>query len=146
MTTQPRTYGGWRRSRSIGLFGLGTTATFILLGAFALVLIVAASYPAALLLVGPVAVAAAAVSLVRIGGVPLGQRAVQRVHWWWGTSRAYTSYRAESMIARVGTAVLPEMLAAVELISAEDGYGGHYGLVRDCRTGFLTATLRVIPA
>ena len=123
MTTQPRTYGGWRRSRSIGLFGLGTTATFILLGAFALVLIVAASYPAALLLVGPVAVAAAAVSLVRIGGVPLGQRAVQRVHWWWGTSRAYTSYRAESMIARVGTAVLPGMLSAVELISAEDGYG-----------------------
>ncbi|HUK72319.1 MAG TPA: SCO6880 family protein [Streptosporangiaceae bacterium] len=36
--------------------------------------------------------------------------------------------------------------AATERLSAEDGYGSRYGLVRDRRTGLLTATLRVIPA
>jgi len=30
-------------------------------------------------------------------------------------------------------------------LSAEDGYGGRYGLVRDRRTGYLTATLRIVP-
>ena len=32
---QVRSYGGWRRSRSIGLLGLGTTGTLVLLGCFA---------------------------------------------------------------------------------------------------------------
>jgi hypothetical protein len=39
---QARSYGGWRRSRGIGLLGLGPAATFILLGGFAAVLLVAA--------------------------------------------------------------------------------------------------------
>jgi hypothetical protein len=40
---------------------------------------------------------------------------------------------------------LPGTLAATELLSAEDGRGGRYGLVRDRHTGYLTATLRVVP-
>ena len=40
---------------------------------------------------------------------------------------------------------LPGALAATELLSAEDGCGGRYGLVRDRHTGYLTATLRVAP-
>src|SRR5262249_53520936 len=44
-----------------------------------------------------------------------------------------------------GVLQLPGTLAASELISAEDGTGGRYGLVRDRHTGFLTATLRVAP-
>ena len=40
---------------------------------------------------------------------------------------------------------LPGTLAATELLSAEDGRGGRYGLVRDRHTGYLTATLRVAP-
>ena len=39
---QVRTYGGWRRSRSIGLLGLGPAATFILLGCFAALVLIAA--------------------------------------------------------------------------------------------------------
>jgi hypothetical protein len=34
-------------------------------------------------------------------------------------------------------------LAGTELLSAEDGRGGRYGLVRDRHTGYLTATVRV---
>ena len=143
---QARTYGGWRRSRGIGLFGLGTTATFALLVIFTVVIVAAAAWPAALLVLAPAALVAAGAALVRIGGVPVGQHVVQRVRWQYGTSRAWTSYRAESTVAAVGSVALPGMLAATELVSAEDGYGGHYGLVRDRRTGYLTATLRVIPA
>jgi hypothetical protein len=41
---QVRTYGGWRRSRSIGLLGLGPgpAATFALIGSFAALLLLAA--------------------------------------------------------------------------------------------------------
>jgi hypothetical protein len=149
MTThpaEPRTYGGWRRTRGVGLLGLGTTATFALLAAFVVVLVTAALSVQALVYVGPPVLVACALGLVRAGGIPLAQLGVQRVRWWWGTSRGYTRYRAESLVAHAGTVQLPGMLTATELLSAEDGYGGHYGLVRDRHTGYLTATLRVIPA
>jgi len=140
-----RTYGGWRRSRSIGLLGLGPAATFALLGAVAaLVLLAAASVKAFLYAAPPIAVVGAA-SLARVGGVPLAQLAAQRLRWWWGATGGYTSYRAEVVLRHAGALQLPGALAATELLSAEDGFGGHYGLVRDRRTGFLTATLQVAP-
>jgi hypothetical protein len=145
-STRVRTYGGWRRSRGIGLFDLGTTATFILLGVFTVLLVTVAAWPAGLLWIGPPALLGIAAAFIRVGGIPAGQHAVQRARWWHGTHRGYTAYRADSVVARLGMATLPGMLASTELISAEDGYGGHYGLVRDRRTGYLTATLKVIPA
>ena len=45
MTSDPapvRAYGGWRRSRGIGLLGLGPAATMALLGSFAVLVLVAA--------------------------------------------------------------------------------------------------------
>jgi hypothetical protein len=55
---QARSYGGWRRSRGIGLLGLGPAATFILLGGFAAVLLVAAfSRQAALYVTRPAVLA-----------------------------------------------------------------------------------------
>ena len=142
---QVRTYGGWRRSRGIGLLGLGPAATFILLGGFvALVLLAAFSLKAALY-VAPPAVLAGAAGMVRVGGVPAAQLAVQRMRWRYGTSAGHTSYRAEVVLHHAGVLQLPGTLAATELLSAEDGYGGRYGLVRDRHTGYLTATLRVVP-
>lgn len=143
---QVRTYGGWRRRRGIGIFGLSTAATFTFLGMFAALLIFAAVWPAALIILLPVAVIVGASEFARIGGIPVRQHVTQRVRWYWGTSRALTSYRSESTVAVTGSVALPGTLATTQLISAEDGYGGRYGLVRDRRTGYLTATLRVIPA
>ena len=57
---QVRTYGGWRRTRSIGLLGLGTTGTLILLGCFAALLLLAAFSLKTLLYVGPPAMLAGA--------------------------------------------------------------------------------------
>jgi hypothetical protein len=49
------------------------------------------------------------------------------------------------VLCQAGELQLPGTLAATQLLSAEDGQGGRYGLVRDRHTGFLTATLRVVP-
>ena len=70
---------------------------------------------------------------------------MQRLRWWRGTTAGHTSYRAEIVKRHTGVLQLPGTLAVTELLSAEDGYGGRYGLVRDQRTGYLTATLRVVP-
>ena len=108
-------------------------------------MLIAAVSLKSLLYVAPPAVLAAAAGLIRVGGVPLAQLAVQRLRWWHGTPRGYTSYRAEVVLQHTGVLQLPGTLAATELLSAEDGRGGRYGLVRDRHTGYLTATLRVVP-
>jgi hypothetical protein len=143
---QLRTYGGWRRSRGVGLFGLGTAATFAVLGAFLILLLVAAVSVKALLYVAPPVLLAGGASLARIGGVPLAQLGAQRLRWWWGTSRGYNGYRAEVVLRHAGVVQLPGLLTSTELLEAEDGFGGHYGIVRDRHNGYLTATLRVVPA
>jgi hypothetical protein len=143
--TPVRTYGGWRRSRSIGLLGLGPAATFVLLGCFGALVLIAAFSIRLLLYVGPPAVLAGATGVIRVGGIPLAQLAVQRLRWWRGTRAGHTTYRAEVVLAHTGVLQLPGTLAATELLSAEDGSGGQYGLVRDRHTGYLTATIRVAP-
>ena len=148
MTTgndEVRSYGGWRRSRSVGLLGLGTTGTLVLLACFAALLLLAAISLKTLLYIGPPAVVAGAAGVIRVGGIPLALLAMQRLRWRHGTRAGYTSYRAEVVIHHTGVLQLPGTLAATELLSAEDGYGGRYGLVRDRRAGYLTATLRVVP-
>jgi hypothetical protein len=141
---QVRSYGGWRRSRSIGLLGLGTAGTLILLGCFAALLLIAAVSLKALLYIGPFALIAGAASLIRAGGISLAQLAVHRARWHHGSRARYTGYRAEVVLAHTGVLQLPGTLAATELLSAEDGLGGRYALVRDRRAGYLTATLRVV--
>ena len=142
---QVRTYGGWRRSRGIGLLGLGPAATFTLLGGFAVLILLAAVNLKAALYAAPPALTAAAAGMIRIGGVPIAQLAIQRARWHYGTSAGHTNYRADVVLHHTGVLQLPGTLAATELLSAEDGYGGRYGLVRDRHTGYLTATLRVVP-
>ena len=142
---QVRTYGGWRRSRGIGILGLGLTATLVLLaGLVVLVLLAAFSVKAALYVAPPIVLAATA-GMIRVGGVPIAQLAVQRVRWRYGVSAGHNTYRADVVLHHSGVLQLPGTLAATELLSAEDGYGGRYGLVRDRHSGYLTATVRVVP-
>jgi hypothetical protein len=140
-----RSYGGWRRSRSIGLLGLGPVATLVLLGCFAALVLIAAFSFQALLWAAPPLVLAWSAGVIRVSGVPLGQLAVRHLRWWRGTRAGYTAYRAETVLRHTGSLHLPGALAATELLSADDGRGGRYGLVRDRHTGYLTATLRVAP-
>lgn len=146
MTDQVRTYGGWRRSRGVGLFGLGTNATLLVLAVFVALIVVAAVSLRAAMYLAPAALIVGAVTLVRVGGISVLEWVLVRARWWWRTSRGHTAYRADVVRARTGVLTLPGVLAATELLSAEDGRGGHYGLVRDRHTGFLTVTLRVAPS
>jgi hypothetical protein len=142
-TQRPRDYGGWRRRRSIGLFGLGAAGTLAVLGVLLVLIITAAAAPAALLYAAPLALAGGVLGLGRPGGEPLAMAALRRARWRYATARDYTAYRAGGP-GHAGH--LPGVLAPLALVDAGDGYGGRYGLVLDRRAGLLTATLRVIPA
>ncbi|MGW3769940.1 SCO6880 family protein [Actinomadura verrucosospora] len=141
-----RTYGGWRRRQGIGLLGLDTTSTFIALGSAMLLVLVAATAPRLLGYLLPPALISGALSLVQVGGVPLARLVLARCRWRWGVWRGHTRYRAGVVIDHPRAFQLPGVLAPLTLLSAEDGYGGRYGIVWDRRAGLLTATLRVVPA
>jgi hypothetical protein len=145
-TPGPRDYGGWRRRRGIGLFGLGATGTLAVLGALLALITVATADAAALLYVAPPVLLAGGLGFARIGGEPLALAAVRRLRWWHGSARNYTRYRAAVVAERSPAFPMPGALAPLTLLDAEDGYGGQYGIVLDRRTGLMTPTLRVIPA
>ncbi|WP_067466180.1 SCO6880 family protein [Actinomadura macra] len=145
MGNEVRTYGGWRRRHGIGLLGMDTTATFVALGAAMLLVLVAATAPRLLVYVVPPALIGGGLGLIRVGGVPVARLVLGRCRWRWGVLRGHNRYRAGVVINHPRAFQLPGVLAPLTLLSAEDGYGGRYGIVWDRRTGLLTATLRVVP-
>lgn len=137
-----RSYGGWRRTRGIGLFGLGEVGSLVVLSAI-VGLLASASVSLRLLLVfAPVAAVVVFVTVVRRDGESLAEIALRRGRWWWATLRGYHQLRCGTLVEDVGAWDLPGPLAATKLLSAEDGLGGRFGLVWDQRTGLLTATLK----
>ncbi|MEV5831936.1 SCO6880 family protein [Spirillospora sp. NPDC052242] len=142
---EARTYGGWRRRHGIGLMGLDSTATFVVLGGAMVVVVVAAIAPGSLMFLLPPAAIGGGLGLVRVGGAPLGRMLLARARWQWATLRGHNRYRAGVVIDHPRAFQLPGVLAPLTLLSVEDGYGGRYGVVWDRRTGLLTATLRVVP-
>ena len=143
---QPRDYGGWRRRRGIGLFGLGAAGTAGVLAALLALIVTAAADPVALLYVAPPVLAGGGLALARVNGEPLALAALRRARWRYAASRDYTGYRADVVAGHSPAFPLPGVLAPLALLDAEDGYGGRYGIVLDRRTAMMTATLRVIPA
>jgi hypothetical protein len=138
-----RTYGGWRRKRSIGLLGLGFTSTLVLLGCLIVLMLVAfidqryASYMV------PPLVVVFALALIPVQGGSLLSFVLTRVRWWWATVRGRTRYRAGAPPGRPRAFQLPGVLAPVTLLSAEDGRGGRFGIAWNRRLGHMTATILV---
>lgn len=146
MTTNPRTYGGWRRSRGIGLLGLGLSGTLTLLGVALVVIVAAQISPRLLLWIAPLAGLVVVTTVVHFNGEPIGMFVVQRVRWWIGRVRGYTRYKSGVLVEHPRAWALPGVLAPLSLLSADDGFGSTYGVVWNRRTGELTATLLVAPA
>ncbi|WP_281901549.1 SCO6880 family protein [Phytohabitans aurantiacus] len=141
-TDEPvRTYGGWRRSRGMGLMGLGSTQTLVVLAALtAVTLSLSLSLTAFAVMVGPAAVVIGG-TVLRWDGVPLLHGVLQRVRWGWGSTRGYTSYRSGITVSHQQAWTLPGVLAPTRLLAVQDP-AGDYGLVWHQRVGTMTATLR----
>jgi hypothetical protein len=139
--SRPRTYGGWRRSRGIGLMGLGPFQTLLVLGAVTLLIIAATvSFTTLTVLAVPCGVVLAGV-LARHDGVPIAQGMVVRLRWWYATTRGHTSYRAGVMVAAEHAWGLPGVLAPTRLLSVPDP-AGDFGVVHNPRLNLYTVTLR----
>ena len=135
--TGPRTYGGWRLARGIGLFGLGPQGTVAVLACvLAPMLAASLSLRAGALFIAPAAVVAAAV-LTRVRGQSLAQVLVRRVHWSTGQRRGWTVYRRTPRASRT----LPGLLAATAMVP-ESAEAGTPAFVWNRRNGLLTVTLR----
>src|SRR2546423_1143117 len=124
---QVRTYGGWRRSRGMGLMGLGSAQTLVVLIALStLIISVSVSATAGMVVAGPA---------LLLHGVLHGIRGG------WGPPRGYTAYRSGVTAAHPQAWRLPGLLAPTTLLSVSDP-AGDYGLVWHKRVGTMTATLR----
>ncbi|MEU7802649.1 SCO6880 family protein [Micromonospora arborensis] len=144
MTTdqQVRTYGGWRRSRGMGLLGLGPAQTMTVFAAITILLIAASISLTVLAWVAAPAVAIIALLMLRWDGVPLAAGITRRARWLIGTTRGYTSYRSGVMAVGEHAWQLPGVLAATSLLTVTDESGGNYAVVYNRRLGTMTVTLR----
>lgn len=137
-----RLYGGWRKTRGMGLWGLGAASTVVILVcALAPLLLAATSLRAGAMSALP-AMVVAGLTATRVGGAPLGHVAQRRARWTWGTLRGRGSARYGANVAHEDALGLPAPLDGLALIETGDGRGGVFGLVHDPATGALTATLR----
>ncbi|WP_327652044.1 SCO6880 family protein [Micromonospora aurantiaca] len=139
---QVRTYGGWRRARGMGLFGLGPMQTFTVLAAItALIVSGSLGLRAVAVTAGPCALLVALLVL-RWDGVPLSAGITQRLRWLVGTSRGYNSYCSGVMVTGEHAWQLPGVLAPTALLTVADESGGGYAVVYNRRLGTMTVTLR----
>jgi len=148
MSSAPvRMYGGWRRSKGLGIGGLGTGQTLIVIGATLVpVLFVNTQGLGSLLVTLPLALTVIAVAVWQRHGMPVLDLAVGRIRWEWGRWRSETTYRA--LVLRHPRGLdLPGVLAPTVLLRVMDPIsGGPVGVVWNRRTGQMAATMLVAPA
>ncbi|MBX9388886.1 SCO6880 family protein [Streptomonospora nanhaiensis] len=138
-----RTYGGWRRRRSIGLFGLSFNATLGLLAGLIVLMFSGLFAPNLFLYLLPVMAAVFALAAVPVQGESLLSFLLTRLRWWWASVLGHTRYRAGVLVEHPRAFQLPGILAPITLLSCEDGRGGRFGIAWNRRLGHMTATVLV---
>ena len=141
-----RTYGGWRRTRGIGMFGLDTTGTVTLLAATVGLLLLATASPKVAAIAAVPVLGILATMVVEVGGTSIGRTASRRLRWTWAQACGHTLYRADAVARHPGAWDLPGVLAPTCLVSTRDATGHWFALVWNRRTGHLTVTLRCAAA
>lgn len=136
----PHTYGGWRKARGMGLFGLGPGGTVAILSAMTVGIITVSVSASSMLVVGPICAVVIAATLISWDGVSLGQAVQQRLRWLLGSRR--TAWRGGVMATGPHAWQLPGVLAATQLLPVDDGRGGGYGVVHHRRLRTMTVTWR----
>ena len=141
-------YGGWRRSRTLGIGHLTTGQTIIVVGAIVtpVFIVNVGGGMASLVFTLPIALVVMALAIWQRHGMPLMTYVVGRARWKLAAMRSETSYRSVFLPAPESLD-LPGMAAPTRLIRAEAADGrGPVGLVWNQRTGTMTATLLLSPA
>lgn len=139
-TTTARTYGGWRRVRGMGLFGLGPAGTVTVLATLTGIVVTGAISPPVLLVVAPLGLLVLAAVLVPWDGVTLGQALLPRLRWLAG--RRGRTWRGGVMATHPYAWHLPGVLAATELHSTHDRQHGEVGVVHHRRLHTMTVSWR----
>ncbi|GGM88087.1 SCO6880 family protein [Dactylosporangium sucinum] len=139
---EPPMYGGWRRARAVGLFGLGLGQTMTVLAATTIALITASVSVARLLTVGPICLVIIIGNLAQWDGVTVVQALVRRLRWTVGNATGRTTYRGAVLSAERHAWQLPGVLAPTVLLSVDDGQDGGYAVVWHRRMRTMTVTLR----
>jgi hypothetical protein len=142
-----RLYGGWRRSRSVGLGSLDSRQTVMVVVA-ALAPIGTAAVrglvDAAVVSVPALVVASLAVAR-RDGGLVL-DLVVARLRWQIASWRGQTLYRGQVFTSHPRALDLPGVLAPTKLLQAREPGRSDVGIVWNQATGLMSATVLLSPA
>ncbi|MFD5372091.1 SCO6880 family protein [Streptomyces sp. NPDC127103] len=149
MTTESQPlYGGWRRSKSMGIATLNTSQTMVVVGALLapILIIVVGGSLGTLTVTVPIALTVIALTVWQRHGMPLMSYVIGRARWSLAHMRGETSYRSV-FLPSPEALDLPGMVAPTKLVRAEGADGrGPVGLVWNQRTGTMTASLLLNPA
>ena len=142
-----RTYGGWRRSRSIGLGNMDTRQTAVVLGSVMVPLLVfsiAGIEPA--LVFAAIALVVVPVVLVKRDGVLVTDLLAAWIGWHRARMKGETSYRGSVFQTYPRSMDLPGVLAPTTILDVEDPGRGRVGVVWNKATGWMSATVLLSPA
>lgn len=143
-----RTYGGWRRLRSVGLGPLGQAGTIVLFAGMVLILPVMAflGVLAAIPIVAVVAVIEGPLLLRGRDGRTGLQKGVARAAWYRGHMAGAHLYRS-GPLSRIphGASPLPGLGAKLEALDALDSYGRPFALLHHPTVGHVMAVLSTAP-
>ncbi len=146
-TETGRTYGNWRKPRSVGMFGQSALVTYTGIAALIvalLTLMFAGPYIGAA--VAGVAMLTLAPLLVRMGGRTLYQAVALRWQWSRQKRRHADLYRSGPLLATPkGTHRLTGLLAPTTLYEGQDAFGRTFGMIHLPETAAYTVVLRVNP-
>ncbi len=136
-----RTYGGWRRTRGLGLGNLDARASgaLILLVAIFTATTAVGGLGAGMLLL-PVILPMLALVLWRYDGVPLLDHLIAKERYRRAAGRGETTYRGSVMLPWPKAGNLPGILAPTELLDVEIPGRTRCGMVWDKRTGLMSVT------
>ncbi|MGW3091658.1 SCO6880 family protein [Streptomyces sp. NPDC001108] len=147
-TETQQLYGGWRRSKSMGIMSLNAPQTVIVVGALlapVLVIILGGSITTLGATV-PLSLVVITLTVWQRHGMPLLSYVTARARWSLGHMRGETSYRSV-FLPSPEALDLPGMAAPTKLVRAESPDGrGPVGLVWNQRTGTMAAALLLNPA
>ncbi|MBK6015920.1 SCO6880 family protein [Streptomyces sp. MBT53] len=140
-----RLYGGWRRSRSLGIGLLNGKQTLVVVLSILVPIFFANVAGLRTLLVSvPLALVVIVLACWQRHGMPLLDLAVGRVRWQLAAWRGETSYRG-LYLPHPKVLDLPGVLAPTKLLRVEDSSAGRAGLVWNQSTGQMASTLLLSP-